>query len=171
MPKVIAKSQIFSAAVSIYSKQGYAETSMVDIAKLAKINEVTLYRRYDKKSVLLVAALSDLLSKSAFAKIKYSGDLETDLCDIVSAYIQTNALYGASVFNLMSEISRYEKLRPAASSLLTNTANAAKIIAGHQSAGRLVSGPPLVLLNKLIAPLMMQASYERCFGAIDRSKY
>ncbi len=77
MPKVITESEIFLAAVSVYSKQGYTETSMTDIAKRAKINEATLYRRYETKSALLVAALQDLLSKSAFSEIKFSGNLET----------------------------------------------------------------------------------------------
>ena len=81
MPKVINESVIFLATISVYSKHGYTETSMAEIAKLAKINEVTLYRRYETKSALLVTALQDLLSKSSFAKIKYSGNLEFDLCE------------------------------------------------------------------------------------------
>jgi len=164
MPKIVSEETIFSATISVYSERGYVQSSMSEIAAFAGINETTLFRRFGTKAELIARALTDLLSKSPFARLGLSVDLEADLTGIVSAYRETNAAFGKAVLNLMSEVPRHPELRPAGAVLRENLGRAAMIIDAHQKAGRLVSEPPIELLNRLIAPLVMRAGYGRAFG-------
>ncbi|MCL1124866.1 TetR/AcrR family transcriptional regulator [Shewanella surugensis] len=164
MPKKINQSDIFTATVNVYSQQGYINTSMSEIAKRVSINETTLFRRFGSKSDLITQALTDLLAKSEIGQVIFSGRLEDDLYNIVIAYKKSNALFGAAVLNLMTELPRHKELRPAAAILNKNTARITGILQQYQQTGELVSGELMILLSQLIAPLMVQATFERSLG-------
>lgn len=164
MPKVVNEDEVFATTAKIYAECGYVNTSMKDIAGRAAINETTLFRRYGSKHALIVTALVDLLAKSEFGQVTYSGDVETDLMNLVSAYSKTNMLFGGAVVNLISDVPRHEELRPAGAVLMANLTRASEIIRKHQNTGKLVSLPPMVLLSSLISPIAMRAGFERAFG-------
>lgn len=51
-------SRIIRAAIALFSRQGYHGTSTRDIARLADVSEVTLYRYFEHKEDVFWAALS-----------------------------------------------------------------------------------------------------------------
>ena len=51
-------SRIVRAAIALFSRQGYHRTSTRDIARLADVSEVTLYRYFEHKEDVFWAALS-----------------------------------------------------------------------------------------------------------------
>lgn len=51
------RDEIIRAATALFSKQGYYKTWTRDIARLADISEVTLFRYYEHKEDIFVAAL------------------------------------------------------------------------------------------------------------------
>jgi len=52
-----ARSRIVHAASSLFSKQGYNRTGTRDIARLADLSEVTLFRYFETKEEIFLAAL------------------------------------------------------------------------------------------------------------------
>ena len=66
MPKKSdVSSRIVRAAIALFSRQGYHGTSTRDIARLADISEVTLYRYFERKEDVFWAALA-----SSFESLK-----------------------------------------------------------------------------------------------------
>ena len=51
-------SRIVRAAIALFSRQGYHRTSTRDIARLADVSEVTLYRHFEHKEDIFWAALT-----------------------------------------------------------------------------------------------------------------
>jgi AcrR family transcriptional regulator len=63
--KTDVPSRIVRAAIALFSRQGYHRTSTRDIARLADVSEVTLYRHFEHKEDVFWAALA-----SCFETIK-----------------------------------------------------------------------------------------------------
>lgn len=61
------RQRILSAAIELFSKHGYNGASTRDVASLANVNEVTVYRNYASKKALFVAAVESELSKVSFS--------------------------------------------------------------------------------------------------------
>lgn len=55
--------RIVEAAMQLFARQGYKGTRTRDIARLAKVNEVTLFRYFPRKSDLFSAAAESRLSR------------------------------------------------------------------------------------------------------------
>lgn len=54
----IARDRIIRSAVSLFSRQGFYRTGTRDIARLADVSEVTLFRYFEHKEDIFVAALN-----------------------------------------------------------------------------------------------------------------
>lgn len=70
--------RIVRAAIALFSRQGYYRTSTRDIARLADVSEVTLYRYFEHKEDVFWAALSscfDALNPRIVALQEYCRDL------------------------------------------------------------------------------------------------
>lgn len=155
MPKIIDTDRLFRIIVQLFAERGYEGTTTQEIARLADVNEATLYRRFGSKPKLITEALQHCLATSPFADLSASDDTRTDLMSIVIAYEKTFAAFGGAVMTLMIEMSRHEELQAASSALMPNFMNAAQIIAAHQENGALKAGNPAQLLVSLIAPMMV----------------
>ncbi len=59
--KSVTEARIVEAAVRLFSRQGYKGTSTRDISHLAKVNEVTLFRYFPRKTDLFWAAAESRL--------------------------------------------------------------------------------------------------------------
>ncbi|MEM7334630.1 MAG: helix-turn-helix domain-containing protein, partial [Chloroflexota bacterium] len=77
MPKVVDQTQIFNAVIELLIKKGYAGTTTKEIAQVAGINEVTLFRRYHSKAQLVIQAVENLANHEMMGdSIQFTGDLE-----------------------------------------------------------------------------------------------
>ena len=75
--------RIIRAAVALFSRQGYHGTSTRDIARLADVSEVTVYRYFEHKEDIFWSALA-----SCFSTIKprlglLNSNVDTDLPEII----------------------------------------------------------------------------------------
>lgn len=61
--KSVTEARIVEAAVQLFSQRGYKGTSTRDISHLAKVNEVTLFRYFPRKTDLFWAAAESRLSR------------------------------------------------------------------------------------------------------------
>jgi AcrR family transcriptional regulator len=163
MPKIIDTDSLFRTTVQLFAQRGYEATTTLEIARLAGVNEATLYRRYGSKPNLIGEALHHCLAQSPFAKLRASDDTKADLLAIVTAYQETFQAFGGAVMTLMIELSRNEELQGATAAFMPNFLNAAQIIAVHQDSGKLNAGHPVQVLSILIAPMMVS-------GLMGRSK-
>lgn len=78
------REQILAAAACLFAKQGYRGVSTREIARTAKVNEITIYRYYARKHDLFVAALEAELDKmrvhpELVAKLVNARDLRASL--------------------------------------------------------------------------------------------
>ncbi|MGN0351323.1 MAG: TetR/AcrR family transcriptional regulator [Roseburia sp.] len=81
--------KIMDATMTLIIDKGYTGATTKDIAKLAGVNESTIFRRFDGKKEIVVAAMelpkwNPGLAESDFT---YHGDLEEDLISFSETYM------------------------------------------------------------------------------------
>lgn len=113
MPKKIDDEQIFRAAIQAVIAKGYAGATTRQMARMAGVSEVTLFRRYGSKAALVCRALQAIAEEMDFeAVVRYTGDVQADLVRIVERYQRLVALYGPFFAALLPEIQHHSELQP-----------------------------------------------------------
>lgn len=104
------KEKILKAAKLLFSEKGYNETSTKQIAKEAKVNEVTIFRLFDTKSRLLQAIITNFAYEgNIIVKIKeeITGDILEDLyifADVYYKFLENNIdLYKIQIKEIAEE--------------------------------------------------------------------
>lgn len=72
--KSVTEMRLVEAAAQLFARQGFKATTTREIAQLADLNEVTLFRYFSRKPDLFLAALESHLSR-----VKLSRDLQKSL--------------------------------------------------------------------------------------------
>ena len=143
MPKVIDETKLFSAALEILIAHGYEGATTQKIAKVAGVNEVTLFRKYGSKAGLFEKVIEHQLADTPLNKLAYTGDLEADLLAIVEAYVETNETHDNIIPLLLIEMPRYPDLQGSFNTPWKNLQGIIKIIQKYQEQGRLRPESPL----------------------------
>ena len=176
MPKVIDEKKIFKTVIEMLVSHGYEGATTKEIAKIAGVNEATLFRKYGSKAKLFENAINHQLSDTPLNRLAYTGNLEADLLSIVDAYLETNASHGEILPALLAALPRHLELRGAFSTAWGNIQGIVKIIQKHQSDGLLKEEEPFLCLNALLGPLMTDQMFRRAkldipFPKIDTKNY
>lgn len=84
------QTKILDATMQLVMEKGYTATTTKDIAKKAGVNECTIFRKFQGKKEIVVAAMSlpkwnPCLSESDFT---YKGELVDDLCSFAEIYLK-----------------------------------------------------------------------------------
>jgi len=74
---------VFEAALAVLQEQGYAATSIAEIAKRAGVHETSIYRRWGTKEALLAEA--GLASAEEVIPVPDTGTLRSDLVQLLQA--------------------------------------------------------------------------------------
>ncbi|WP_310488277.1 TetR family transcriptional regulator [Chamaesiphon sp. VAR_69_metabat_338] len=84
------RQKIIQAAIELFASQGVSETTTKQIAELAQVNEVTLFRQFGNKHGLLLAVIEDA---DVFAQLGQNLATElppaSNLADMLRAYANT----------------------------------------------------------------------------------
>jgi AcrR family transcriptional regulator len=84
------RQKIIQAAIELFASQGVSETTTKQIAELAQVNEVTLFRQFGNKHGLLLAVIEDA---DVFAQLGQSLTTElppaSNLAEMLRAYANT----------------------------------------------------------------------------------
>jgi AcrR family transcriptional regulator len=80
--------RILAAATELFSKMGYNGVSTRDIARVADVNETSIYRYYPRKRDLFVATL-----ETEFCKIRLRADLISELAAATDSQAAIRALF------------------------------------------------------------------------------
>ncbi len=161
MPKIIDEENIYKTVIDMLVSHGYEGARTKEIAKIAGVNEATLFRKYGSKAQLFEKAINRQFSKAPLRDLTYTGDLADDLVSIVQAYLQTNALYGEIIPTLLAALPRHPELKNAFSVVWENIQNLVGIIQQYQQEGELDGESPFSSLNALIGPLMTEQMFRR----------
>ena len=161
MPKVIDEVTLFRTVVDRLVSHGYEGATTKEIAHLAGVNEVTLFRKYGSKVELFEKAINHQLADTPLNKLVYTGELEADLLTIVKAYMETNAMYGEIIPTILAELPRHPELKGAFNTPRGNIQMVIKIIQEYQTQGILKQESPLTCLNALIGPMMTNQMIRR----------
>ncbi len=160
MPKVIDETKIFRAAIDILMSLGYEGTTTREIAEIAGVNEVTLFRKYGSKAGLFEKAIEHQLSDTPLNKVTYTGELETDLLAIVRAYIETNETYGDIIPIILIELPRNPDLQGSINTPWNNLQGILEIIQKYQKQGLLKNESPLATISALLGSIMINQMFR-----------
>lgn len=166
MPKVIDLDHLFETTVRLFAQHGYGATKTQEVARLAGVNEATLFRRFGNKAKLIEKALEHCFARTSFGHVEASGELREDLVSIVRAYKETNDAYGGALLTLLQELPAHPELGGVFAILQVNLAKVLQLIVAHQEKGALEPGEPFALLACLLAPLMLRRLWMRGVGEI-----
>lgn len=169
MPKLINEETVFKAVIALLVERGYERTTTSDMAAAARIHEATLFRKYGSKVGLIERAINHQLSITPLSRVTYSGDLQADLLAILDAYIEIAAEYGEVMPLLLIEIPRHAELQDTMQAAMANIQRIMQIVARYQEQGMLQPEPPLTTVNALLAPIMVQAMYQRAHADLAAS--
>jgi AcrR family transcriptional regulator len=161
MPPAIDPSAILEAVLSVWRVEGYQRATTRQIAALAGISEMTLFRRFGDKAALFRAALELEAERFTAEAMEYSGNLEADLQLIVDAYAALLDRSASIVLDFLLEAPRNPDLARIRVVPAAALGKVAMVIVRHQAEGRLRDGPPLGALLALLSPLVMAAMLKR----------
>ena len=170
MPKLIDQDKLFRTAIELLVTHGYANTTTKNIAAAAGIHEATLFRKYGSKFELIAQAIEQRLSDTPLNKLVYTGDLDVDVMSILEAYLEVSEQHGEIMPVLLFEIARDQALEKLLQTPWNNIQHIVEIIEKHQALGKLVKEPPLITLNVLIGPIMVNHMLRRANTSLPLPK-
>lgn len=96
--------RILTAALQVFSREGLAATTR-EIARIARVNEATLFRQFESKERLLTAVTAEVvrLEAEALARIDLAHfDLRRDLTRLAKAYAEATGKHEAFIRTMMA---------------------------------------------------------------------
>ncbi len=92
------------AALSELARVGYVAFRIEDVAKRAKVNKTTVYRRWPTKEVLVRAALLSKAERSGGLVVPDTGSLEGDLAAIIRRHLRfARSAEGRAIIRVLTE--------------------------------------------------------------------
>ena len=108
----ITRQKLIQAALELFVSQGVSNTTTRQIANLAEVNEVTLFRHFGNKYGLLLAVLEEStafthLGETLVKQLHLSGDMTQALKDYASAYLHALHQVSPLVRSVIGEADQY----------------------------------------------------------------
>ncbi|MEO0538146.1 MAG: TetR/AcrR family transcriptional regulator [Cyanobacteria bacterium P01_A01_bin.123] len=106
------RQKLIQAALELFVSQGVSNTTTRQIANLAAVNEVTLFRHFGNKYGLLLAVLEEStaftgLGETLVQQLNFSGDMTQALKDYASAYLHALQQVAPLVRSVIGEADQY----------------------------------------------------------------
>jgi AcrR family transcriptional regulator/site-specific recombinase XerD len=108
----ITRQKIIQAAIELFASQGVSETTTKQIAELAQVNEVTLFRQFGNKHGLLLAVIEDAdvfaqLGQSFATELPPASSLAQMLREYANTCLQALEQTPAVIRSLVGESGQY----------------------------------------------------------------
>jgi AcrR family transcriptional regulator len=162
MPKIVKDEIIYMAVMQVVSERGYAGAATKQMAEMADVSEMTLFRKYGNKAELVKQAISFIVEQTDFSSAaEYTGDIQADLLRVVQAYYGSAVKHGFFFAALFSDFSRYPELLEALDQPLEIFTTIGELIARYQEEGVLKSGNPIHIVSSLLGPLVYSSMLGR----------
>lgn len=163
MPAAIDPQIIFNAALKTITERGYIGATTKLIAEEAGIGEVTLFRRFGNKDNLILEALKHEASTLDHAVSLYSGKLEADLNQIVSAYQALLQARAPLMLAVYTEVARHPELATFFEYPKRIIQKMLEMLVRYQTEGKLIRKEPMQQLAELFGPVMMLMLFETVY--------
>jgi AcrR family transcriptional regulator len=160
MPAAINQQIIFNAALKVITERGYIGATTKLIAEEAGVGEVTLFRRFGNKDNLILAALKQEAEKLDHNASLYSGNLEQDLSQIISAYQFLLHARAPMILSVYTEITRHPELATVLEFPKRIMQKMLNLLERYQKEGQLIQKEPIHQLAELFGPIMMLMLFE-----------
>ena len=155
MPKIIADEQIYQAAIQTVIERGYSGATTKHIAEVAKISEVTLFRKYGNKAELVKQAISAMAERiDLTTAATYTGDVKADLLRVAQTYQGSAETSGQFFYTILLELSRYPELADVIDTPIGMVQMVAQLMSQYQEAGVLKQENPMHAVAGLLGPLI-----------------
>jgi AcrR family transcriptional regulator len=148
---------ILDAAMAAVVTHGYTGATTRQIAIAAGINEVTLFRRFENKQSLVLAAIHRDLAQLTSPGLHPTGNLQADLLGVLEYYTQIYRHHASLPLVIILEATRNPELANLIKEPLAAQLALRDLIAAYQRAGELRDEPPEQAVNALIGPLLAYA--------------
>ncbi len=107
-----SRQRLIHAALALFASQGVTETTTREIAELAEVNEVTLFRQFGNKHGLLLAVIEEAavftqLGQALVQQANHSGNIYQALKDYANACLQALESVPAVVRSVVGEAGQY----------------------------------------------------------------
>jgi AcrR family transcriptional regulator len=97
--------EILAAAAQVFAKHGFRGSTTRRIAEAAGVNEITIFRQFGSKEVLLREAMQDMTQSAGLAELpEIPSDPERELTNWSDSFIQHLRLRSSIIRKTMSEI-------------------------------------------------------------------
>jgi AcrR family transcriptional regulator len=111
-PRNLTRQKIIQAAIELFASQGVSETTTKQIAELAQVNEVTLFRKFGNKHGLLLAVIEDAdvfaqLGQSLVTEMPTASTLPQMLREYANTCLQALEQTPAAIRSLVGESGQY----------------------------------------------------------------
>lgn len=111
-PPSSTRQRLINAALELFTSQGVTETTTRQIAELAQVNEVTLFRQFGNKQGLLLAVIEDSavfthLSETLRAQVQKTSHLDQALKNYASNRLQALEKIPEVLRSVVGEAGRY----------------------------------------------------------------
>lgn len=111
-PPSSTRQRLINAALELFTSQGVTETTTRQIAELAQVNEVTLFRQFGNKQGLLLAVIEDSavfthLSETLRAQVQKTSRLDQALKNYASDRLQALEKIPEVLRSVVGEAGRY----------------------------------------------------------------
>ena len=108
----LTRQKLIHAAIELFASQGVSETTTKQIAELAQVNEVTLFRQFGNKHGLLLAVIEDAdvfaqLGQNLVTKLEPSSSLPQMLREYANTCLQALEQTPAVIRSLVGESGQY----------------------------------------------------------------
>ncbi|WP_310481142.1 TetR/AcrR family transcriptional regulator [Chamaesiphon sp. VAR_48_metabat_403] len=108
----LTRQKIIQAAIELFASQGVSETTTKQIAELAQVNEVTLFRQFGNKHGLLLAVIEDAdvfaqLGQSLVTELPPASSLAQMLREYANTCLQALEQTPAVIRSLVGESGQY----------------------------------------------------------------
>jgi AcrR family transcriptional regulator len=150
----ISDDAILDGVIAALIEHGYAGATTRVIASTAGVNEVTLFRRFESKQALMLAAIQRDTVLAGRSAMSASGDLEADLLAVLEYFVEVYRAHARLPLVLILEASRNPELESLMRGPLTLQRELRKLIATYQQSGELIDEPPAHTANALVGPLL-----------------
>ncbi|MGA7954638.1 MAG: TetR/AcrR family transcriptional regulator [Gloeobacterales cyanobacterium] len=104
------RQRLLEAATEVFARDGFQGATTREIARVASVNEVTVFRHFSSKNQLLGAVISQafaLQAESLANQQEWTQDLRTDLVHYAHLYNRTLEEHEALTRTLIGEARRY----------------------------------------------------------------
>lgn len=152
-----ARERLLGAAVEVLLDRGYRGATSREIARVAQVNEVTLFRLFSTKDDLLAEAIVQRAATDRESVPAPTGGMQADLENLAELTVRSLSGGGHLLVRILHEIPRLppEQRKVVREALVETQQSLVAVFRHYQDLGELVGEPAEFLCTTFMGPIFM----------------